>query len=203
MAVLEAPPALKQRHQQMRREGLDAFLEAVHRPRRAQPRLPAGPPPERLGDPNVQLAEKPVEAVKASAPPFNTIIGGAVLRFAKQLGSEDLFHLEALYKLNARGMHSKGLTASYSGVSVDSSRTTYQHLSASQSDAHELLRRVLKAMPPELRRLTQEMVLDELPKRELAEVGRSVTGFEDARRNLGAVVAILRVIAWITRDNLR
>lgn len=206
MPVLEAPDALKKRYNSMRKAGgLDAFLNAVKKQHKIQQRLPAKPvkPPEKLGEPNERQAVQPREVEIAKAPPFNAIVGGAVLKYAKQLGPDEVYHLEALYKLNARGLHSRGLTAAYDGTRVDSSRGSYQHLNASERDAHELLTRIMRAMPIELKRITQELIFDEMPNRKAVELGAAVTGYDDDRRNIGAVVALLRVIAWITRDGLR
>lgn len=213
--VLEAPRALRRRYDKIRRnEGLHAFLRAVEKrsieqrlpPRKAVAKLAAAKT-EVLADPTPERAEKAVEVVKAKAVPFNSQILGAAQKYAKQLGPEAMLILEQFYAIGIRGMNSRGLTASYDGFKVDVSRTSYEHLGASERDAHEQFRDAMARMPPELRRIAVELVLETPPDghsapRTPVKVGEAVSGYTDHRRAHGAAVALLRAISWCIQPAL-
>jgi len=213
--VLEAPRALRRRYEKIRRnEGLHAFLRAVEKST-VQQRLPSKvvsksvplPKVEALGEPTPQRAEKAAAVVKAAALPFNSQVLGAAQKYAKQLGPETMIVLEHLYTMGVRGLNSRGLTASYEGSKVDVSRTDYEHLGASERDAHERFRDVMATMPPELQKLVWELVMEapsagQSAPRKPVEVGGAVTGYVDSRHGHGAVVAILRIISWCVQPAL-
>jgi hypothetical protein len=213
--TLEAPRALRRRLDKIRRnEGLHAFLKSVEQrsieqrlpPKKFTPRL-AAPKTEVLSDPTPERAGKAIEVAKAPSVPFNSQILGAAQKYAKQLGPEAMLILEQFYSIGIRGMNSRGLTASYDGFKVDVSRTSYEHLGASERDAHEQFMDAMARMPPELRRIAVEMVLETPPDGKVAprkpvEIGEAVSGYTDHRRAHGAAVALLRAISWCIQPAL-
>lgn len=208
--TLEAPRALRRRHEKIKRQdGLRAFLAAV----KANPvqqqlpgkkRRPKAPPEpsEKLGVPTAEREAKALEVSSPNAPPFNSQILGAAQKFAKQLGPEAMLILEQFYRVGVKGSGSRGLTASYDGHKVDTSRAGYEHLSVAEQDAHESFRIAMQAMPPELRAYALEMVMEEGSPRKPAEIGTEISGYTDERRGIGAAVATLKIIAWCVREHL-
>jgi hypothetical protein len=226
LTQLVAPPALLRRFKAMRRtEGIHAFIKAAEKQVRIQQRLPARPvktqapappPPERMGDPTPERAIRAEAVMPTKVPPFNSQILGPVQRFAKQLGPETMMVLERLCEVGIQGGNSRGLTAGYDGIKVDSSRTGYQHLSDAESAAYEQFRVAMGNMPPELQLYAKELVLENIGEeinsargapprrsRSVAEIGGEITGYtSDSRYTTGAVVATLKIIAWCVQREL-
>ena len=213
-----------------RQEGIVAFLRAANasKPRTITQRLPAATGkrrapeglPEKLGDPTPERATRAKEAgasaTQTKVPPFNSQILGPIQRFTQQLGPEVMMVLERLYEVGQKGEHSRGLTAGYDGIKVDSSRATYQHLSEAESQAHAHLLEAMATMPPELQRFARELVLENIgmevnftrgaePRRSrsIPEIGSELSGeSKDGRYASGAVVATLKIIAWCVQREL-
>jgi hypothetical protein len=214
MALLEAPAALKRQFMKRRQEeGVRKFLHQAASKKITQ-RLPSKARSksaaftklvENLGQPTVARAEKAIEVVEAKAPPFNSQVLGAVQKFAKQLGPETMMVLEDFFRSGVVGETSRGLTASYDGFKVDSSRVSFDHMSVNERTSYERFRAIMATMPTELQAYARELVLEiprtpHSPLRTPEEIGSEVTGYTDHRRALGAAVALLRVIGWCARS---
>lgn len=209
MTKMVAPEAMLRRFRKMRRqEGIQAFLQAASKPRTIQQRLTNRPvktePQVRLSDPTPERAEKAVEVQRTAVPPFNSRVLGAAQKFYKHLGPETMMVLERLYEVGSKGETSRGLTAGYDGVKVDSSRISYEHLSVSQREAHEIFRAAMATMPPELQRYAREIIMEDGrdKPRTMADVGSEISGYEDHRRAIGATVATMKIIAWCVQKEL-
>lgn len=219
MATLTASRDIRKVLKKRREQGARAFLEAVGtveqrltvRPvevRTPKVKIPALPAPaEKVGKPTPEREAKAVAVSEPNAPPFNSQVLSIPTYLAKQLGPEAMMVLEKLYEVGIKSHNSRGMTSSYEGQRVDLSRTSYEHLSASERDAHEQFVAAMARMPPELQDLANELVLEcpslNHPKpRSAEEVGAAITGYTDRRRALGAVVAILHAIEWCVRPEL-
>lgn len=223
MTKMIAPEAMLRRFRKMRRqEGVQAFLQAATKPRAIQQRLPSRPPKplpapvEKLGEPTPERAVRAEAVMPTKVPPFNTQILGPVQRFTKQLGPETMMVLTRLYEAGVKESTSRGLTAGYDGVKVDSSRMSYNHLSEAERLDHELFRNALTTMPPELQRYARELVIENVgmevnsargapPRRSRSvnEIGMEISGYtSDTRYTTGAVVATLKIIAWCVQKEL-
>lgn len=203
------------------------FLQAANKPRTVQQRLPAASAAsdkrrgsqtlsEKLGEPTPERAIRAEAVMPTKVPPFNSQILGPAQRFAKQLGPETMMVLERLHEIGIKGDGSRGLTAGYDGIKVDSSRTSYDHLSAAERSAHAQLRAAMTAMPAELQAFARELVLENVgmevnsargapPRRSRSvnEIGAEISGYySDSRYTTGAVVATLRIIAWCVQKEL-
>lgn len=228
MTQLVAPEAMLRRFRKMRRqEGIQAFLQAASKPRTVHQRLPALKAvteqrrasqalPEKLGEPTSQRAAKAVEVRETRAPPFNVQVLGPAQKLAKQLGQDTMMVLERLYEVGAKGGASRGLTSSYDMTKIDVSRTSYDHLTIAEAEAHEIFRAAMACMPPELQRYARELVLEDVgaeinsargapPRRSrtLFEVGSEISGYtSDQRYTTGAVVATLKIVSWCVQREL-
>lgn len=223
MTQLVAPEALLRRFRRMHKtEGAMAFVRAAEgRQRTIQQRLPAkaakaAPQPEKMGEPTPERALKAIEVRETKAPPFNAQIAGAAQKFARQLGPETMLVLERLFEVGVKGNASRGLTSSYDMTKIDCSRTSYDHLTLAEAEAHEMFRTAMGTMPLELQRYARELVLEDVgaelnsargapPRRSrtLFEVGSEISGYtSDQRYATGAVVAALKIIAWCVQREL-
>lgn len=208
VVVLEASPALKRRYDRMRREaGIKAFLKAVKSgevKQRLRPMKTAIQPRDDLRKPTPQRLERAAdsgdEVVEAAAPPFNAQIIGAAHTFAKQLGPETMRVLERFYEIGRTGIGTRGMTASYGGFKIDVSRTDYQHLTDKERGAHELFRRALLTMPPDLRAYAMELIFDEGRARSPAEIGYEVANYKDRAQARAVVAGLLQAIAWCVQE---
>jgi hypothetical protein len=204
--TITATPALLSRHQAMGRQD---FLRTNFPPRvKRRAKRNAGlaiqqpapidntPTPERLsraGD----------RAVKSASPPFVTIIADAALKFQKQLGQDIVLTLSYLQEAASALDTSKGLTASYSGMSVDQSQTEYSHISDRQRIQAEDFRQVWHQLGPNFQRIARELVLENGDgAKSLDDIGRELSGYEDARRARGGITTALRMLSWRIQELL-
>ena len=158
---------------------------------------------EGLSDPTPERQAKAAQVSKSTTPPFNSQILGIAQKFARGLGAETMIVLERLYEIGVLADSSRGLVQSYEGPRVDGSSATYEHLSAVGRDAHEQFDAIMTRMPPELRRLTRELILEDTGRsRSAAEIGKTLTGYETEQRAVGAVIGVLKVIGWHAADRL-
>lgn len=158
-------------------------------------------------------------AVKTATPPFPTIIETTHQKFRKQLGPDIVDILDRFHALAHDSESTRGMTASYSGVTIDSSRQDSQHLTERKRLAHEEFRRIWASLGPRIQRLVGELVLElpigpvptknahmpEIPvvgdrTRSYAAIGRELSGYNDDRRGMGAAVGALRIIGWLIAD---
>jgi hypothetical protein len=219
MTKMVAKEAMLRHHRRALRQ-MSLWQEAISKsPKKPSPKKTALVPvaPETpSGDPTPQRAVKAVgEVAKAKAPPFNSQILSIAQKFSRGLGPEVMIVLERLHEIGHLGQSSRGMTSSYEGVKVDGSAGGYEHLSAVSRDAADQFRAIMEKMPPELQKLTRELVLEDIgmevssargapPRRSRTakEIGQEVCGYESEQRALGATSAVLRVIAWIARSEL-
>ncbi len=195
--------AMRRERQQLT---IQQFLHKAQ-PKKRAVAVPALPPPPKIGDltPERAAKEEPQAVALVQAPPFNAHILGVVNRYAQQLGQETVMVLERLYELYAKGGGSRGLTAGYDGIKVDVSRTSYDHLTAAEAEAHNALQRAMRTMPKELRHYAAELVLEDRPPgrwRGTGAVAEEVTSYRDRGAHPGAIVALLKVIAWCVQTEL-
>lgn len=138
--------------------------------------------------------------VKSVTPPFPTTIADAVQRFHKQLKPEEIATLSYFLE-SAEGLQSsRGLTASYSGISVDQSQSDFCHITDRTRRQREEFQRVWTGMGKNFQRVAMELILEQPVEGEAPRahtvVGRELTGYADDRRALGGVVTALRCLSW-------
>lgn len=194
----------------MRRDSraMETLRAALSEKQRAKPQKPVSPVLSQPRDPQTPLDEPLPDRIKrgevitkAQMPPFNSQILTTAQRFAKALGPEVMVILELLHETGMRGESYRGLTSRYEGVRIDSSRAGYEHMAASDRDAHERFQLAMSRLPAELRDMVRELVLEDT-RRSVRAIGEELSGFTSEQRALGAVPAALRIIAWCVRDAL-
>lgn len=154
-----------------------------------------------------RAAQSEPEAIqKVQAPPFNMRVMPLLQRYAERLGPEALLTLEKLYEVGRKGAGSRGLTAGYDGIKVDASRSSFEHLTAAESDAHDLFHRAMHRMPRELRAIVLEVLFEEggpqikdsqgYRARKPLEVIRDTFDLNNEQYQRAGLVTLLKIVAW-------
>lgn len=214
MGKLEATAAMLRAARRLRKdEAIQRFIQksAAGKLRIGQPRLPAAKPEPKIGDPTPERVDRAVETierqdgstfvdtgavVQTKAPPFNSRVLPLLQRYADSLGPEAILVLEKLYEVGRKGAGGRGLAAGYDGIKVDASRTSFEHLSAAESDAHNLFHAAMRRMPRELRLIVLEVLFEEGRGRKPLTVMRDELNLNNEQYQRAGIVTLLRIVAW-------
>lgn len=206
MGKLEATAAMLRAARRLKRDdAIQRFIQksAAGKLRINQPpRSPAAKPEPKIGNPTPERVEQAEvgAVVQTKTPPFNSRVLPLLQRYADRLGPEAVLVLEKLYEVGRKGAGGRGLTAGYDGIKVDASRVSFEHLTAAESDAHNLFHAAMQRMPRDLRPVVLELLFEEGRGRKPMDVIAEFSGYECEKHRRGSLITLLKIVAWCVQE---